>query len=49
MLTSRFKEIRMKVDESFDDFYVKLNYMVNSKFNLDEKILKAKIVRKFMG
>ncbi|XP_022868003.1 uncharacterized protein LOC111387662 [Olea europaea var. sylvestris] len=46
MLTSRFEEIRMKDDESFDEFYAKLNDIVNSSFNLGEKIPESKIVRK---
>ncbi|XP_022874256.1 uncharacterized protein LOC111393087 [Olea europaea var. sylvestris] len=48
MLTSRFEEIRMKDDESFDEFYAKLNDIVNSSFNLGEKILESKIVRKIL-
>ncbi|XP_022895268.1 uncharacterized protein LOC111409455 [Olea europaea var. sylvestris] len=34
MLASRFEEIKMKDDESFDEFYAKLNDIVNSSFNL---------------
>lgn len=48
MLTSRFEEIRMKDDESFDEFYAKLNDIVNSSFNLGEKIPQSKIVRKVL-
>ncbi|XP_022883408.1 uncharacterized protein LOC111400215 [Olea europaea var. sylvestris] len=48
MLTSRFEEIRMKDDESFDEFYVKLNDIVNSSFNLGERIPEPKIVRKVL-
>ncbi|XP_022867210.1 uncharacterized protein LOC111386939 [Olea europaea var. sylvestris] len=36
----------MKDDEMFDEFYAKLNDIVNSSFNLGEKILESKIVRK---
>ena len=32
----------------FDEFYVKLKDIVNSAFNLDEKIPKPKIVRKIL-
>ena len=35
-LTSRFESIRMSDDESFDEFYAKLNDIVNSAFNLGE-------------
>lgn len=38
MSTSRFEVIRMKDDEPFDDFYVKLNDALNSRSNLGEKI-----------
>ncbi|XP_022859009.1 uncharacterized protein LOC111379803 [Olea europaea var. sylvestris] len=48
MLTSRFEEIRMKDDESFDEFYAKLNDIVNSSFNLGERIPEPKIVRKVL-
>ena len=35
-LTSRFESIRMADDETFDEFYAKLNDIVNSAFNLGE-------------
>ena len=35
-LTTRFESIRMSDDESFDEFYAKLNVIVNSTYNLDE-------------
>ena len=37
MLTTRFEELRMSEDESFDSFYSKLNEVVIGKFNLGEK------------
>ena len=33
-LTTRFESIRMFDDESFDEFYAKLNDIVNSAYNL---------------
>ena len=45
-LTTRFKEIKMEEDESFDEFYAKLKDIVNSAFNLGETILELKMVRK---
>ena len=45
-LTTRFKSIRMSNDESFDEFYVKLNDIVNSAYNLGEIYDQPKIVRK---
>ena len=37
-LTTSFEEIKMEEDESFDEFYAKLNDIVNSVFNLGEAI-----------
>ena len=47
-LTTSFVEIKMKEDESFDEFYAKLKDIVNLAFNLGESILKPKIVRKVL-
>ena len=38
----------MEEDKSFDEFYAKLNDMVNSEFNLGETIPEPKIVRKVL-
>ena len=43
-----FEEIKMKEDESFNEFYAKLKVIVNSTFNLGETIPKPKIVRKVL-
>ena len=48
MLTTRFEELRMSEDESFDSFYSKLNEVVISKFNLGEKTEDSKVVRKIL-
>ena len=48
MLTTRFEELKMSEDESFDSFYIKLNEVVVSKFNLGEKTEDSKIVRKIL-
>ena len=37
-LTTSFEEIRMDGDGAFNEFYVKLRAIVNSIFNLGEKI-----------
>ena len=47
-LTSRFASIKMFDDETFDEFYVKLNDMVNSTFNLGEVYDQPKVVRKIL-
>ena len=38
----------MSEDESFDSFYRKLNEVIVSKFNLGEKTVDSKIVRKII-
>ena len=48
MLTTRFEEVRMSDDESFDSFYGKLNEIVIAKLNLGEKVKDAKMVRKIL-
>ena len=44
MLTTRFEELKMSEDESFNSFYRKLNEVVIGKFNLGEKTEDSKIV-----
>ena len=48
MLTTRFEELRMSEDDSFDSFYSKLNEVVIGKFNLGEKMKDSKVVRKIL-
>ena len=48
MLTTRFEEVKMSDDESFDSFYGRLNEIVTTKLNLGEKIEDAKMVRKIL-
>ena len=48
MLTTRFKELKMSEDESFDSFFGKLNEVVIGKFNLGEKTEDSKIIRKIL-
>ena len=47
-LTTRFESIRMFDDESFYEFYAKLNDIVNSAYNWGEIYDKPKIVRKIL-
>ena len=47
-LSSKFESIRMSDDESFDEFYAKLNDIVNFAYNLDEIYDQPKIVRKIL-
>ena len=48
MLTTRFKELKISEDVSFDSFYNKLNEVVIGKFNLGEKTEDSKVVRKIL-
>ena len=47
-LTTRFEEIKIEEDESFDEFYAKLKDIVNSTFNSGETIPEPKVVRKVL-
>ena len=47
-LKTRFESIRMSNDESFVEFYAKLNDIVNSAYNLGEIYDQPKIVRKIL-
>ena len=47
-LTTRFESIRTFDDESFDEFYAKLNDIVNSAYNLGEIYDQPKIFRKIL-
>ena len=47
-LTTRFESIRMSDDECFDEFYAKLNNIVNSAYNFCEIYDQPKIVRKIL-
>ena len=47
-LTTRFESIRMSDNESFDEFYAKLNDIVNFAYNLGEIYDQPKIVRKIL-
>ena len=47
-LTSRFESIRMVNEETFNEFYAKLNDIVNSSFKLGEVYEQPKIVRKIL-
>ena len=48
MLTTRFEEVKMSDDESFESFYGRLNEIVIAKLNLGEKTEDAKVVRKIL-
>ena len=47
-LITRFESIRMTDNEFFDEFYAKLNDIINSAYNLGEIYDQPKIVRKIL-
>ena len=47
ILTTKFEELKMGDDESFDSFYGKFNEILIAKLNLEEKIEDVKMVRRF--
>ena len=47
-LTNSFEKMRMEEDETFDEFYAKLQDIVNFAFNLGESIAEFRIVRKIL-
>ena len=47
-LITRFESIRMSDNECFDEFYAKLNDIVNSAYNFGEIYDQSKIVRKIL-
>ena len=47
-LTSKFESIMMSDNESFDEFYAKLNDIVNSAYSLGEIYDQPKIVKKIL-
>ena len=48
MLTFKFETIRMEDDESFNEFYAKLNDTVNSRFYLGDKVTEPKVIHKVL-
>ena len=47
-LTTRFESIRMNDDESFNEFYAKLNDIVNSAYNLVKSMINLKLLGRFL-
>lgn len=46
MLVSQFERIRMLDDETFNDFYGRINDIRNSMINLGKKVSHAKLIKK---
>ena len=47
-LTTEFEYIRMNESETFVIFYARLSDIVNSSFNLGEKMPESKVIRKIL-
>ena len=47
-LTTKFESIRISDDKCFDEFYAKLNDIVNSAYNLGEIYDQPKILRRYL-
>ncbi|XP_040996013.1 uncharacterized protein LOC121242185 [Juglans microcarpa x Juglans regia] len=48
MLTSKFEEIKMLANETFNEFYAKLNDIVHSSYNLGKKVEEGRVARKIL-
>jgi len=48
MLVSQFERIRMLEDETFNEFYNKINDIRNSMINLGKKVSDAKLIKKIL-
>jgi hypothetical protein len=47
-VTTKFEMLRMKEDETFDEFYAKLNHIVNTSYTLGEPITPFRVVKKIL-
>ena len=47
-VTTQFEMIRMEEDETFDEFYAKLNHIVNTSYTLGEPITPFRVVKKIL-
>lgn len=47
-ITTQFEMIRMEEDETFDEFYAKLNHIVNTSYSLGEPITPFRVIKKIL-
>lgn len=47
LLTTKFGSNKMKDDETFSKFYIILHDIINSFFNLGERICDSKVAKKY--
>jgi RNA-binding protein YhbY len=48
MLISKFEEIKMLEDETFNELYAKINDLRNSMVSLGKNVLDAKLIKKIL-
>jgi hypothetical protein len=48
MLISKFEEIKMLNDETFGEFYTKINYLRNSMVSLGKRVSDVKLIKKLL-
>jgi hypothetical protein len=48
MLTSRFEEIKMLEEETFEEFYSKISNIRNSMVSLGKSISEVKLIQKIL-
>jgi hypothetical protein len=48
MLISKFEEIKMLEEETFEDFYTKISNLRNSRVSLGKQISDVKLIRKIL-
>jgi hypothetical protein len=48
MLISRFEEIKMLEEETFEEFYSKMSDLRNSMVSLRKPVLDVKLIRKIL-
>jgi hypothetical protein len=49
MLISRFEEIKMLEDETFNEFYTRINDLRNSMVSLEKMVSDVKLIRKILS
>jgi phosphomevalonate kinase len=48
MLILKFEEIKMLDDETFNEFYIRINNLRNSMLSLGKKVSDLKLIRKIL-
>jgi hypothetical protein len=48
MLISRFEEIKMLENETFGEFYTRINDLINLMVSLGKKVSNAKLIKKIL-